>query len=127
VLLETVDEFVVRCRLAVNIDRRAEIVKNLVEGAEPRVVAPAVDVGSLDIEDFFPEPLGDELRDAGLTGAAGSGDDGRVGGFTIRDWFENAGEVVDFGVTMLNLPRNEPSTEYASIADHPWLIDWYSG
>jgi hypothetical protein len=63
------------------------------------------------------------LRDARLAGAAGSSDDGRVGGFSVRDGLKNAGEVVDLGVTMLNFPRNEPSTENASIADHLYLTD----
>jgi hypothetical protein len=31
--------------------------------------------------------------------------------------------VVDFGVAMLNFPRNEPGPEYASIADHLYLTD----
>ena len=118
VLLEAVDEFVVRRRLAVNIDGRAEIVENLVEGAEPSIVAPAVDVGGLDVKDFFSESFGDELRDTGLAGAAGPGDDGGVGWLSVRDRLENAREVVDFGVAMLNFPRDEPGTENMSIADH---------
>ena len=126
-LLEAVDEFVVRRRLAVDIDGGAEVVEDLVERPEPGVVAPAVDVGRFDVEDLFPESFGDELRDAGLTGTAGPGDNGRVGGFPVRNWFENAGEVVDFGVAMLNFPRDEPGPENASIADHLWLIDRFSG
>ena len=35
-----------------------------------------------------------------------------------RERFENAGEVVDLGVTMLDFPRNESSAEHASIAYH---------
>jgi len=35
--------------------------------------------------------------------------------------------VVDFGVAMLNFPRDEPGAENASIADHLYLIDWFSG
>ena len=88
---------------------------------------PAVDVGRLDVEDLLTEPFGDELRDTGLAGAAGPGDDGGVGGFAVRDRFEDAGEVVDFGVAMLNFPRDEPGAENASIADHFCLIDWFSG
>jgi len=90
VLLESVDEFVVRRRLAVDVDGGAEVVEDLIERPESGVVAPAVDVGGLDVKDFFPEPFGDELRDAGLSGAAGPGDDGGVGGFAVRDWFEDA-------------------------------------
>jgi hypothetical protein len=67
------------------------------------------------------------VRDAGLAGAAGPGDDGGVGGFPVRDGLENAGEMVDFGVAMLNFPRNEPGSENASIADHLYLVDWFSG
>ena len=85
VLLNAVDELVVRRRLAVDVDGRAEVVEDLVERAEPGVVAPAVDVGGLDVEDLFAEPFRDELRDTGLASAAGSGDDGCVGGFTVRD------------------------------------------
>ena len=50
VLLEPVDEFVVGRRLPVDVDSRAEVVEDLVERAEPGVVAPAVDVGGLDVE-----------------------------------------------------------------------------
>ena len=118
VLLEAIDEFVVGRRLPVDVDGRAEVVEDLVERPESGVVAPAVNVGRLDVEDLFPESFGDELRDAGLAGAAGSSDDGRVGGFPVRDGFEDAREVVDFGVAMLNFSRDEPGAEDASIADH---------
>jgi hypothetical protein len=33
--------------------------------------------------------------------------------------------VVDFGVAMLNFPRNEPGPENASIADHLLLLDLF--
>ena len=39
VLLEAVNEFVVGCRLSVDVDRRAEVVENLVERSESGVVA----------------------------------------------------------------------------------------
>jgi len=81
VLLKAVDEFIVRRRLAVNVDGCAEIVEDLVQGTKPGIVAPAVDVGDLDIEDFFSESFGDELRDTGLSRSAGSSDDGGVSGF----------------------------------------------
>ena len=48
-------------RLAVNIDVCAEIVEDLVESAEPSVVAPAIHVGGLDVEDFLAKTFGDEL------------------------------------------------------------------
>jgi len=54
VLLESVDEFVVRRRLAVDVDGGAEVVEDLIERPESGVVAPAVDVGGLDVKDFFP-------------------------------------------------------------------------
>ena len=120
-LLKAVDEFVVRRRLAVNVDGCAEIVEDLVQGTKPGIVAPAVDVGGLDIEDFFSESFGDELRDTGLPRSAGSSDDGGVGGFPVRNGFENAIEVVNFGVAMLDFARDEPGTEDASIADHLFL------
>ena len=110
-------------RLSVDVDGRAEIVEDLVERAEPGVVTPAVDVGGLDVENLFPEAFGDELRDAGLAGAAGSGDDSRVGGFTVRDWLEDAREMVDFGVAMLNFSRDESGAKDTSIADHLLLTD----
>jgi len=56
-------------------------------------------------------------------GAAGSGDDSRVGGFAVRDGLKDAGEVIDFGVAMLNFPRDESGAEDASIADHLYLIN----
>ena len=69
---------------------RGEIVEALVQRPKSGLVAPAVDVGGLDIENLFAEPFRDELRDTGLASAAGSSDDGCVGGFTFRDRFENA-------------------------------------
>jgi hypothetical protein len=33
--------------------------------------------------------------------------------------------VVDFGVAMLNFPRDEPGAENASIADHLLLFDLF--
>jgi hypothetical protein len=110
----------------VDVDGCAEIVENLVERAEPGVVSPAVDVGRLDVEDLFPKSFRDEFRDTGFAGPAGSGDDGCVGGFTVRDGLEDAGEVVDFRVAMLNFPRDKPSPENTSIADHLLLTDWFS-
>jgi hypothetical protein len=67
------------------------------------------------------------VRDAGLASAAGAGDDGRVGRFPVRNGLENAGEVVDFGVAMLNFPGDEPGAENTSIANHFYSIDWFSG
>ncbi len=46
-MLKPVDEFVVRRRLAVNVDGGAEVVEDLVECPESGVVAPAVDVGAV--------------------------------------------------------------------------------
>jgi hypothetical protein len=39
----------------------AGIVEDLVERAEPGIVAPAVDEGSFKIADLLPKPFGDEL------------------------------------------------------------------
>jgi len=124
-LLEAIDEFVVGRRLPVDVDGRAEVVEDLVERPKSGVVTPAVDVDGLDVEDLFSKSFRDELRDARLPGSAGSGDDSGVGGFSVRDGLENAGEVVDLGVAMLNFPRNEPRTENASIADHLYLVDGF--
>jgi len=110
----------------VDVDGGAEVVEDLVERPKSGVVTPAVDVGGLNVEDFFPESFGDELRDARFAGAAGSGDNSGVGGLAVRDWFEDAGEVIDFGVAMLNFARNEPGTKNASIADHLYLVDRFS-
>jgi hypothetical protein len=37
----------------VNVDGRVEVVEDLVERPKSGVVAPAVDVGGLDVEDLF--------------------------------------------------------------------------
>ncbi len=108
-----------------DVDGRAEVVEDLIERSESGVVAPAVDVSGLDVEDLLSEPLGDELRDAGLAGAAGAGDDGGIGGFAVRDGIEDAGEVVYLGVAMLNFPRDEPGAEDASTANHALLTDCF--
>jgi hypothetical protein len=126
VLLESVDEFVVGRRLPVDVDGRTEVVEDPVERPEPGVVPPAVDVRRLDFEHLLAEPFGDELRDAGLARAAGTGDEGGVSGFAVRDRFEDAGEVVDFGVAMLDFSGDEAGTEHTSIANHLCLIHWFS-
>jgi len=90
VLLETVDEFVVGRRLAMDIYRRADVVEDLVQRSEATVVSPAIDVGGLDIKNFLAEPFGNELRDTGFTDTAGPGDDDCVSWLAIRDRFENA-------------------------------------
>ena len=110
-----------------NVDGPAEVIEDLVEGAKLGVVSPAVNVDGFDIEDLFTEAFGGELRDARLPRPAGSGDDGSVGRFPVRYWFENTGEVVDFGISMLNFSRDESGAENASIAHHSCLIDWFSG
>jgi len=99
VLLEAVDEFVVRCRLAMDVDGRAEVVEDLIERSESGVVASAVDVSGLDVEDLLSESLGDELREAGLAGAAGAGDDGGIAGSlfvmgsrTLERWLTSASQ-----------------------------------
>ena len=125
VLLEAVDEFVVGRRLPVDVDGGAEVVEDLVERAEPGVVPPAVDVDGLDVEDLFPKSFRDEFGDARLPRPAGSGDDSCVGWFSVRDGLEDARKVVDFGVAMLNFPRDEPGAENASIADHLLLFDLF--
>lgn len=57
VLLEAVDEFTTRRRLPVNVNGDAEVVEDLVGGAE----SSAVHVSRLDVKDLLPEPFGDEL------------------------------------------------------------------
>ncbi len=101
-----------------DVDGRAEVIEDLIERAKPSVVAPAVDVGGLDVENLFTEAFGDKLRDTCLAGTAGPGNDGRVGGLLVRDGLEDAGEVIDLSIAMFNLLRDEPSPEYTSIADH---------
>jgi len=109
VLLQSIDELVVRGRLAMNVDGLPEVVENLIQRPEPGVVAPAVDVGRFDVEGLLPEAFGHELRDAGLAGAARPGHDSRLCWLTAREWFENAREVVDLGVAMLDFPGTNPA------------------
>ena len=125
VLLEPVDEFVMRRRLPVDADGRAEVVEDLIERPESSVVAPAVDVGGLDVEHFLAEPFGDELRDADLTGVAGYSDDDGVDRFPICDWFEGVGEVIDFCVAMLDFLSDESGSEDANIVDYFFVTDWF--
>jgi hypothetical protein len=70
----------------VDADGRGESVEDLTKSTEPGVVAPIAGVCGLDIEELFAEPFGDMFRDAGLADAAGSGEDGWVGGFPVRDY-----------------------------------------
>lgn len=118
VLLEPFDELVVGRRLAVDIDRLTQFVEDLVERPEAGVVAPAVDVHRLDVQHLLAQPLGDELREAGLARAARASDEGGIGGLALGDRVENAGEVIHFGVAMLDLSRDESGAQHASIADH---------
>jgi hypothetical protein len=62
---------------------------------------------TFNVEDFLPEPFSDKLRDTGLPRSAVPGDDGSIGGFPVRDGLEDAGEVVEFGVSMLDFSRDE--------------------
>jgi len=117
VLLESVDEFVVRRRLAVDVDGGAEVVEDPIERPESGVVAPAVDVGGLDVKDFFPEPFGDELRDAGLsvplgpvTMAVSAGSPFVIGSRTLERWLISASRC--------STSRDEPGAKDASIANH---------
>lgn len=96
-LLESIDEFVVRRRLSVDIDGGAEVVEDLVERPESGVVAPAVDVGGLDVEDLFPESFGDELRVQVLpvplgpvTIAVSAGSPFVMGSRTLERWLTSA-------------------------------------
>jgi len=97
VLLESVDEFVVRRRLAVDVDGGAEVVEDLIERPESGVVAPAVDVGGLDVKDFFlsrsvtnfemqvfPVPLGP------VTMAVSAGSPFVIGSRTLERWLTSA-------------------------------------
>jgi hypothetical protein len=118
VALEPVDQLVVGGRLAVDVERLAEVVEDGVQRPEAGVVAPAVDVGRIDVEGLLAEALGDELRDASLARPAGAGDDGGVGRLALGDGLEDAGEVVDLGVAMFDLAWDEPGTQHASIANH---------
>ena len=92
----------------------------------PAIPPACLNLRTLDVEDLFAEPFGDELRDTRLPRPAGSGDDSCVGWFSVRDGLEDAREVVDFGVAMLNFPRDEPGPENASIADHLYLAKRFS-
>ena len=90
VLLEAINKLVVRCRLAMDVYRRADVVEDLVQRSEAAVVTPAVHVGGLNVEHFLTEPFSDELRDTGFTDTARAGDDGRVSWLAVRDRIENA-------------------------------------
>ncbi|GCF15701.1 hypothetical protein Harman_36360 [Haloarcula mannanilytica] len=116
-----------RRRLPVDVDGRAEVVENLVECSESGIVAPAIHIGTLNIQRFLTKAFSDEFRDSGFAGAAGSSYNGRIGRFAVCDRLENARKMIDLGVAMLNFPRDEPGAENASIADHLCLIDWFSG
>lgn len=125
ILLEPIDEFVMGCRLAVDVDGFAKVVEDLIECSESGVVAPAVDVGGFDVENLFAEPFGHELRDTGFPRPARSGYDGGVGRLAVRDRFENAGEMIDLLVAMLYFSWDKPSAEDASIANHLLLTDGF--
>ena len=117
-LLEAVDEFVMRRRLPVDVDGRAEVVENLIQRPESGVVTPAIHVSTLNIQHLLAKAFSNKFCDARLPRSAGVSYDGRVGGFSVRNRFEDAGKVVDLGVTMLNFSWDTPGTKDASIADH---------
>jgi len=101
-----------------DIDCSANIVEDLVESSKSGVVAPAVDIGRLNIKGFFAESFCDELGHTGLPRTTGTGYDSSIGWLSAGDWLENTGEVIDLCITMLDFLGNEPSTEDASISDH---------
>jgi hypothetical protein len=97
VLLEPVDEFVVGCRLPVDVDGGAEIVEDLVECSEAGIVPPAVHVGGLDVEDFFAKAFGDEFAIqvfpvplGPVTMAVSAGSPFVIGSRTLERWLTSA-------------------------------------
>jgi|AntRauMinimDraft_3_1070383.scaffolds.fasta_scaffold02583_2 hypothetical protein len=101
-----------------DVDCSADVIEDLVEGAEASMVPPAVDVGRLNIKGFFAESFSDELGHTGLACTARTSHNSGIGGLTAGDRLEDTGEVIDLGITMLDFLGNEPSTEDASITNY---------
>lgn len=106
--MEVINKFVVGSTLPVDVDDFSKFVKNLVESTESSMVEPAIEVDALDDEEFLSEAFGDKLLDTGLAGTTRSGHDGGLLEIRLYDGFENAGEVIDFGVAM-RAPRSQLS------------------
>ena len=105
-------------RLPVNVDGPADVIQDLVESSKSSMVPPAIDVGCLNVEGFLAESFGDELGHAGFACPTWAGYDSGIGGLTAGDRLEDAGEMIDLSVTMLDFLWDEPSTEDTSITNH---------
>jgi hypothetical protein len=71
------------------------------------MVFPAVHVLVVQANDRLSELFDEELGDAGLPGTGWAVQQSWIRSVSFRDWVENAGQVVDFGVPVLHLPWDE--------------------
>lgn len=108
--------------LAMDVDGPLDLVEDPVECLEAGVVLPAVDVDALDVEILLTEFVHCELRDAGLSGTSGTSNQGSISGFATCERFEDAREVVDLGVAVNHLTRDELGPEKPSVLDHIWML-----
>jgi hypothetical protein len=118
VVAQAVEQNVSGRRLAMDIDGAFELIEDGVDRMKSGVVLPAVDVHQVDVKVLLTKFRHGELRDAGLSGATGTGDQGDVSRLAAREWFEDAREVVHLGVTVNHLTRDEE----ASVLDHIWIL-----
>jgi len=61
----------------------------------------------VEVHDGFTELFNEVLGDTGLTSTRRAVEKRRVSSSSVRDRFKNAGEVIDFSVAVLYLPRDE--------------------
>lgn len=108
--------------LAVDVDSVLGFIEDAIERLEARVVLPTVNVDALNVEILLAEFVHCELRDAGLSGTCGAGEQGGVSGFATCERFEDAREIVHLGVAVDHLTRDELGPENPSVLDHIWML-----
>lgn len=118
VLPEAVDQAVHRGRLAVDPPGAVDPLQDPLESPVGGVVSPAVDVLAADVGELGTELVDGVPGDAGLPDPGGTGQERSLGGEPAGNGIENAGEVVDLGLAVLDLPRDELVAEYAGVPDH---------
>lgn len=82
---------------------------------------PAVHVLVVDIHDFLAEAFNEELRNTRLPRPRRAVEKSWISAFPMGDGVEDTGEVVDLGIPVLHLPRDELRLQHARIRNHTRL------
>ena len=112
------EELVVRCRVLLDVHRLADAFDQLQQRREATGVLPAVDVLHADVDER-PAELPDGVARAGGLAGAGRPDDHRViAAVAVEEWFEPAGEGVQFVVATEDFGGDGFDVQRSRVDDH---------